>query len=63
FNATLKRETLRGAARWATARDARLAVFKWIVNYNTRRRHSTCRYLSPMAYENTFTAATLSVAA
>jgi transposase InsO family protein len=63
FNATLKRETLRGAARWATARDARLAVFQWIVKYNTRRRHSSCSYLSPIAYENTFTAATLSVAA
>ena len=63
FNATLKRETLRGAARWATARDARLAVFRWIINYNTRRRHSACGYLSPIAYENTLHAATLSVAA
>ena len=47
FNATLKRETLQGATRWTTAREARLDVFKWIINYNTRRRHSTCGYLSP----------------
>lgn len=63
FNATLKRETLRGATRWATARDARLAAFKWIINYNARRRHSACGYLSPTAYEHTLTAATLPAAA
>ena len=63
FNATLKRETLHGAARWATARDARLAVFKWITRYNTRRRHSYCGHLSPVSYENTAHAATLQTAA
>lgn len=63
FNATLKRETLRGAARWATARDARLAVFKWITRYNTRRRHSYCGQLSPAAYEHTHHTATLRPAA
>ncbi len=63
FNATLKRETLHGAARWATARDARLAVFKWITRYNTRRRHSYCGQLSPAAYENTVHTATLQPAA
>lgn len=63
FNATLKRETLHGAARWATARDARLAVFKWITRYNTRRRHSYCGQLSPIAYEHTVHAATLQPAA
>jgi transposase InsO family protein len=51
FNATLKRETLQGARRWASARRARLAVFKWITRYNTRRRHSTLGYLSPITYE------------
>jgi transposase InsO family protein len=51
FNATLKRETLQGARRWASARHARLAVFKWITRYNTRRRHSTLGYLSPITYE------------
>lgn len=63
FNATLKRETLRGRARWDTARDARLAVFRWILHYNTRRRHSACGYLSPIAYENAVAAATFSAAA
>ena len=52
FNATLKRETLQDALRWANAAEARLAVFKWIMNYNARRRHSACGYLSPIHYEN-----------
>lgn len=51
FNATLKRETLQGAKRWSSAREARLAVFKWITRYNTRRRHSTFGYLSLIDYE------------
>lgn len=51
FNATLKRETLQGAKRWPSAREARLAVFKWITRYNTRRRHSTLGYRSPIDYE------------
>jgi transposase InsO family protein len=63
FNATLKRETLHGAPRWASASDARLTVFKWITRYNTRRRHSRCGQLSPIDYENTHHAATLQHAA
>lgn len=51
FNATLKRETLQGATCWSSAREARLAVFKWIIRYNARRRHSTLGYLSPIDYE------------
>ncbi|MFG2078705.1 IS3 family transposase [Nonomuraea maritima] len=51
FNATLKRETLQGAKGWSSAREARLAVFRWITRYNTRRRHSTLGYLSPIDYE------------
>ncbi len=51
FNATLKRETLQGATRWESPRAARLAVFRWITRYNTRRRHSYCDYLSPDNYE------------
>ena len=54
FNATLKRETLQGAARWESPRTARLAVFRWITRYNTRR-HSYCNYLSPANYENAHT--------
>lgn len=51
FNATLKRETLQGAKRWTSARHARLAVFRWITRYNTRRRHSALGQRSPIAYE------------
>ena len=64
FNATLKRETLAGVAGWDSPAAARRAVFRWITRYNTRRRHSTCGYLSPIAYENTHTStATLQTAA
>ncbi len=51
FNATLKRETLQGARHWLTANAARLAVFRWIIRYNTRRRPSALDYLSPTEYE------------
>jgi transposase InsO family protein len=53
FNATLKRETLQGAAPWGDARTARQAVFAWITRYNTRRRHSALGHLSPINYEKT----------
>jgi transposase InsO family protein len=36
FNATLKRETLAGAAGWDTPALARREVFAWITRYNTR---------------------------
>jgi hypothetical protein len=49
FNATLKRETLQGKKRWSGAREARLAVFRWVTRYNTRRRHSALGYVSPIA--------------
>nr|WP_308170251.1 IS3 family transposase [Acrocarpospora catenulata] len=51
FNATLKRETLQGARHWPSARQARLEVFKWIIRYNTRRRHSALGQVSPVDYE------------
>ena len=51
FNATLKRETLAGQQAWADTVTCRREVFKWILRYNTRRRHSACGYLSPVAYE------------
>jgi transposase InsO family protein len=63
FNAALKRETLQGQARWPTASQARLEVFRWITRYNTRRRHSYCGQTSPVTYENTYQAATLPMAA
>jgi hypothetical protein len=43
FNATLKRETLAGAAGWDSPTAARRAVFAWTTHFNTRRRPSTLR--------------------
>ena len=51
FNATLKRETLQGKKRWSRAREARLAVFRWVTRYNTGRRHSRLGHISPIAFE------------
>lgn len=50
-NATLKRETLQGAKRWSSAAECRREVFRWIVRYNTSRRHSALDYRSPLDYE------------
>ncbi|WP_229848659.1 integrase core domain-containing protein, partial [Kitasatospora griseola] len=61
FNATLKQETLQGAKRRPGARTARLADFRWITRYNTRRRHSALNYLSPIEFEQR--SATLALAA
>jgi transposase InsO family protein len=51
FNATAKREILQDATTWPDQATCRREVFRWLVRYNTRRRHSWCRYLSPTAYE------------
>lgn len=32
-------------------REARLAVFRWVTRYHTRRRHSGLGYISPIAFE------------
>jgi transposase InsO family protein len=63
FNATLKRETLAGAASWPSPSEARRAVFGWITRYNTRRRHSACGQISPNDYEARRAPATLPTAA
>ncbi len=63
FNATLKREVLQDAATWPDEATCRREVFRWLVRYNTRRRHSWCRYQTPTAYETNPTAATLPAAA
>jgi transposase InsO family protein len=59
FNATLKREVLQDRSCWADAPTCRREVFRWLARYNTKRRHSYCRYLSPVTYERTRTPATL----
>ncbi|SMY10811.1 Transposase InsO and inactivated derivatives [Brevibacterium jeotgali] len=51
LNATLKRETLQGAKRWSSGPECRQDVFRWIVRYNTSRRHSALAYRSPLDYE------------
>lgn len=51
FNATMKREVLQDAACWTDELTCRRQVFKWLVRYNTRRRHTWCGYLSPATYE------------
>jgi transposase InsO family protein len=57
FFATLELELI-ARHRWATRREARQAIFRYIETwYNLRRRHSTLGYLSPAEYEATLTKA------
>lgn len=51
FHASLKRETLQGAACYDGTQSCRLTVFRWLTRYNTHRRHSANGQLSPVAYE------------
>ena len=51
FNATLKRETLRGGHAWTDPAACRREVFRWVTRYNTRRRHSWCGQQAPNIYE------------
>ena len=62
FNATLKRETLRGGPCWPDAAKCRREVFRWVTRYNTRRRHSWCGQQAPIIYEQRH-AATLQLVA
>ena len=52
FNASLKRETLAGAATFTDEKTCQRKIFGWATRYNTKRRHSHCNYLSPNNYEN-----------
>ena len=63
FNAALKREILQDRSCWPDAASCRREVFRWLARYNTKRRHSRCRYSSPATYERTLTTATLPEAA
>lgn len=62
FNATLKREVLQDAHTWPDELTCRRQVFRWLMRYNNRRRHSWCGYQSPVDYETGY-AATLPAAA
>lgn len=62
FNATLKREVLQDDPSWPDARTCRRQLFRWLNRYNTRRRHSWCRYQPPNTWEQTH-AATVPAAA
>lgn len=63
FNASLKREVLQDRSNWPDGGTCRRQVFRWLVRYNNRRRHSRCRYFSPASYEHNHTFATLPEAA
>jgi transposase InsO family protein len=56
FNATLKREVLQDENSWPDKATCRRDVFRWVTRYNTRRRHSWCRYHSPNTYETLYPA-------
>ncbi len=56
FNATVKREVLQDATTWPDAPTCRRELFGWLARYNTRRRHSWCRYQTPNTYEKTHAA-------
>jgi transposase InsO family protein len=62
FNATAKREILQDAATWPDQATCRRQLFAWLTRYNTRRRHSWCRYLSPTAYETAHASSTATLA-
>ena len=63
FNAALKREVLQDRSCWGDAASCRREIFRWLARYNTKRRHSYCRYLSPVTFERIHTPATLPEAA
>ncbi|WP_115931751.1 IS3 family transposase [Citricoccus muralis] len=63
FNAALKREVLQEAKTWPDELTCRRQVFKWLTRYNTKRRHTWCRYNTPIAYEVAVATATLQPAA
>ena len=63
FNASLKREILQDRSQWLDAASCRREVFRWLVRYNLRRRHSRCAYSSPATYERVRETATLPEAA
>lgn len=63
FNATLKREVLQDRAVFTDEAACRREVFRWLVRYNSTRRHSYLGYTTPITFEADLTAATLPKAA
>jgi len=53
FFSSLKRELV-SRYRFDDRSGARRAIFAWINRYNTRRLHSSLRYLPPIEWENTY---------
>ena len=53
FFSSLKRELV-SRYRFEDRVGARRAIFAWINRYNTRRLHSSLRYLPPIEWENTY---------
>src|SRR5699024_7837421 len=50
-NAALKRERLHGAKRLVSVLECRREVFRWLVRYNSRRRHSSLGFRAPVDFE------------
>ena len=50
WHSTLEFE-LRSVEAFATRAQARARVAAWIEEYNTRRRHSACQMMPPVAWE------------
>jgi transposase InsO family protein len=55
WHSTLEFE-LRRPQRFPARARARGTVAAWIEDYNTRRRHSACQMMSPVAYEQALAA-------
>ena len=51
--ASLKRELV-DDSHFTTKEEARLAIFEWIIWYNTERLHSSLDYMSPREYEESW---------
>ena len=51
FNAAMKREVLQDSKTFANQLICRRDVFRWCTRYNTVRRHSWCKYLAPVVFE------------
>ena len=62
FFSSLKRELV-SRYRFDDRSGARRAIFAWINRYNTRRLHSSLRYLPPNEWENTYHQHTVNQAA